>query len=481
MLLVIGMATIAMVLTLVATAIATRSLASGRVHGNFEDALAATENGIDEALARSQAAYDANGSDSYLYPNPNNPKDSACTAGQVTWAYSSQPSAATEQAWAKSQLLAIAAVSGCRFHTSQGDYVFFKPSGHMAVYAMGWSPSYGASNSQRRMLKAEYLFTPYKPSNAVLTGGNLEIDSSTTVTTVSGFDPTLAAIHSNGNITVANGNPTVKGPVSQSGTGALATSNNFTSNTGGTVTVTVPQSVPFVSAAEVWGRQHLSSPPGGWYDLCPDGSVHLPDGTGPCLGTQVATGSFRGWTYQSTSSNVFPSTESATPEWDATSAIKQNGYSGTYYVMNANVNNVASNSGNSVPNMTVIASSSSLSCNKVGGNIYWSQTDLAAPSIPSMFMLADQDLETTHNFFAGSNTNGTVVSGLFIAGDQIQMETSSQGAYGAVVAADECHPAPGTSLVDSNVIKNPSIYYDPNAQAPFVDIINTTLWLEFVG
>jgi hypothetical protein len=28
-------------------------------------------------------------------------------------------------------------------------------------------------------------------------------------------------------------------------------------------------------------------------------------------------------------------------------------------------------------------------------------------------------------------------------------------------------------------VKNPSIYFDPNAQAPFIDLINTTLWLEF--
>ncbi|MGZ6792687.1 MAG: hypothetical protein ACXVFV_07015, partial [Mycobacteriales bacterium] len=128
---------------------------------------------------------------------------------------------------------------------------------------------------------------------------------------------------------------------------------------------------------------------------------------------------------------------------------------------------------------TVIAATHSSGCNKVGGNISWDHIDIAAPSVPNLFMLADQDLLTTSNFSAGSDVNGTVISGLFIAGDQIQMETSSNGAYGAVVAADQCSPAPGTSLVDSNYIKNPSIYYDPNAKAPFVSLINTTLWLEY--
>jgi len=73
------------------------------------------------------------------------------------------------------------------------------------------------------------------------------------------------------------------------------------------------------------------------------------------------------------------------------------------------------------------------------------------------------------------------VSGFFIAGDQIEMSTSSNGAYGAVIAADGCDPPNGQSMVDRNRIKNPSIYYDPNGLAPFIDIINTTLWLEYPG
>jgi hypothetical protein len=96
-------------------------------------------------------------------------------------------------------------------------------------------------------------------------------------------------------------------------------------------------------------------------------------------------------------------------------------------------------------------------------------------------MLADQDLMTTSNFAAGSMNGTTVVSGFFIAGDQVNLQTSSNGAYGAVVAADQCDPPDGQSPVDYDEVKNPALYYDPNAQAPFVDVINTTLWLEMVG
>jgi hypothetical protein len=69
---------------------------------------------------------------------------------------------------------------------------------------------------------------------------------------------------------------------------------------------------------------------------------------------------------------------------------------------------------------------------------------------------------------------------MFVAGDQMNMETSSAGAVGSVVVGDQCttgDPDP----VTSNQIKNPEIYYDPNSDAPFTSIISTTLWLEYVG
>lgn len=467
MILVVAIVGIVTTLMLVAATTATRSLQSSRKHVSFESALSAAESGIDAGLARAQKAYESDGADTYAIPSPTDP---TCAASKVAWPYTSEPSADTERQWAKTQLLALAATASCRTVTDGGTYVFMKPTGHQAVYAMGFSPSYGAAEMKTRLLKAEYLFTPYSPTNAILTGSDLEIDSSTTVTTAPPADPTVASVHANGNITIPNGNPTVYGTVSQTGTGTAASSNKFYNNTSGTVTTTVRQPVPGVSAHEVWKSKHSSNPPGGWYDLCADGSARLPDGSDVCTGTVVGTNSWRGWTFDGSGS---------VPRWLATSAIKQNGYSGTYYVNGGDAVASASNAGSPVPNMTVIAASQSTTCNKVGGNIDWDQIDFAAPSIANTFMIADQDLLTHSSFYAGSDVGGTVISGFFIAGDQIQLETSSNGAYGAVIAADECDPPNGQSLVDSNVVKNPSIYFDPNGQTPFIDTVNTTLWLEY--
>lgn len=468
MILVIAIVGIITTLMVVATTTAVRSLQSSRKHVSFESALSAAESGIDEALARAQKAYENDGSDTYATPSAG---DSACNASSIAWPYATQPSADVERSWAKTQLLAIASNSACRVSGVGGAYAFLKPTGRQAVYAIGFSPSYTSPERKTRLLKAEYLFTPYSPSHAILTGQNLEIDSSTTVTSAPPADPAVASVHSNGSITIPNGNPTVYGQVSQSGTGAAASSNRFYGNgSSGTVATTVKQPIPVVSALAVWKSKHAAATPGGWYDLCADGTARTPNGATVCQGTVLATGAWRGWTYDGSG---------AVKRWLATSAIKQNGYSGTYFINGGDAVSTASNAGSAVPNLTVIAAASTTTCSKVGGNIDWDQIDIAAPSLASTFMIADQDLMTRSNFRAGSDVAGTVVSGFFIAGDQVQLETSSNGAYGAVIAADQCKPAAGSSLVDSNVVKNPSIYFDPNAQTPFIDTVNSTLWLEY--
>lgn len=488
--LVLGMTGILTSLMLVATTVALRSLESSRQHVSFESALAVAEGGTDSALARAQTAYQAGGTDSYLTPAAG---DATCNQSAVVWPTGpsawpvggAQPTPDEERAWARAQLEAIATNASCRKRSAGGEYVTLKPQGRQTIYTMGWAPSYGASEVKKRVIKSEYLFTPYRPTHAILTGGSLTLDSSTLVTSAPPNSPSLAAVHSNGDVTVGGGNPTVYGPVSQSGSGSPANSNRFYGNsaTGGTVEGKPKQSIPFLGARSVWSNNRLTNPPGGWYDLCPDGTVRLPDATvvpaEPChstatvLATLSSTSSFRGWTPTFTSGVV--------TTWRAGTGIKTGGFSGTYYVHHANVLNDASNSGPAVPNLTVLASSPSLSCNKTAGNIDWGSTDPAAPSIANTWLVADQDLRTSSNYQAGSASGPNVISGFFLAGDQIEMSTSSNGAYGAVIAADQCDPPNGTSMVDSNSIKNPSIYYDPNGAAPFIDIINTTLWLEYPG
>lgn len=471
MVLVLAMGAVLTGLMIVSTTSAIRSLSSSRQHVSFESALAVADGGIDTGLARARHAYVATSSDSYATPSST---DSTCVAPAVAWPFATQPTAEQERTWARAELETLADTAGCLQSSASGQYVILKPTGRQVIYSLGWAPRRGASEAKTRLIKAEYLFTPYSPTHAILTGGDIRLDSSTKVTTAPPHDPALAAVHTNGSVTVSSGNPTVTGLVSQSGASPSAESNNFSLNAGGDVVGAAKQPIPFAGVRDIWMRNRTSSPPGGWYDLCPDGTVQSPTGSEPCAGSMLADvsagGTFNGWSFNGTGT---------VKVWSAGNELKTGGYSGTYYAHHANVVNPASNTGPAVPNLTVLASAPSLTCNKVGGNITWGASDPAAPSLTSTWLVADQDLKTTSNYQAGSASGSTIISGFFIAGDQVEMSTSSNGAYGSVIALDQCDP--NGSLVDSNSIKNPSIYYDPNAQAPFTDVINNTLWLEYPG
>lgn len=68
LILVIGTATVVLALVTVSGAIASRSLKSGQTHDQFGAMGAAAETGVDQAIARVQAAYDYNGKD-YITPH----------------------------------------------------------------------------------------------------------------------------------------------------------------------------------------------------------------------------------------------------------------------------------------------------------------------------------------------------------------------------------------------------------------------------
>jgi hypothetical protein len=252
-----------------------------------------------------------------------------------------------------------------------------------------------------------------------------------------------------------------------------AQSNNFntTLNPGGSVSTSSLQSVPTVTAHSFYFKALNDHPEESatWYDLCSDGYAYTQSAGGPCTGTQLNGGTqnaFNGWSYTSSSHT-----------WVAS----RNTVDGTYYIDKGNVD-VGSGNG-SFQNITVIASADNpTNCSsKKYGNINWDHFDMKNPSYPNLWMLADSDIVTHSNFSAGSGTTSApVISGMFVAGDQMQMETSSQGAVGSVVVGDQCSTG-NVDLVTSSEIKNPAIYYDPNSEAPFTSIIDSTLWLEYAG
>jgi hypothetical protein len=154
---------------------------------------------------------------------------------------------------------------------------------------------------------------------------------------------------------------------------------------------------------------------------------------------------------------------------------------GIYYVHEGSVD-VGPGNG-AINNVTVIAGAQNPDncASKKYGNIEWNKFDMKAPAMTNLFMYADSDIVTHSNWSAGQGISAPpVISGMFVAGDQMHMETSSAGAVGSVVVGDQCNDG-DPDLITDNEIKNPNIYYDPNSDAPFTSIISTTLWLEYVG
>ncbi|MDO8107793.1 hypothetical protein Q6348_11350 [Isoptericola sp. b441] len=477
LILVIGVSVFVFAIAATAVAIAVNAMAQSHQRQTFETSLAVAEAGVDRTLSEVQGAYSATNSD---YPVPA-ATSTWCPGAEIGFPTSGDGAGGVfstedaERTWARSQLEAMVSAGTCVQSGDGGQYVVLKPpSAHVKygkVYALSAIPSF-ADATKTRLIKSEYVFMPYKPLHAILTAGDLLLDSSTTVTGAAGAFDDQASVHSNGTIST-NGNPTVTGPVTSTDPSS-ASSNNFTYNVtnwgSSSVETKGAEAIPSVDAGLFYLRASTDDPNAivDWYDLCTDGTVRPYSSAGPCtapttIGTASGSTQVRGWKWDGAHT------------WIATG----NTLSGTYFAYHANVD-VGTGNG-VIPRFTVVASAEDpTSCsNKEYGNINWDHYDLGQPAYHNLWMMADGDLVTHSNWQAGS-MGPPVVSGMFVAGDDIQLETSSAGAVGSVISANQCSsPDPGP--IHSSEVKNPSVYFDPNSDAPFSSIITTSLWLDYSG
>ena len=471
MILVIGIMVFVAGLTVTASIVAQNALGQSRQRINFERSLAAAESGVDYALGHLQYAFDEFHTD-YPIPSvsPTNVPTASCTVAEVELP---DLTVIDEKTWAQGKLRQLAvAHPECMMSTPDGQVMVLKPrnpSGGVGiqygrVYAMGWSPGIGQKEAVSRTVKAEYVFMPYKPLHAILTGSALTLKStSTDVMGAAGVDPKVASVHTNGDLTVI-GQPTVTGDVSFTGQ-ATGNFSNFKDDTAKELDE-VP--IPRVSATALHRQSATlkAEALATWFDLCPTngGEVKAYSASGPCQGTTKQAAPFRGWSYNA-----------GQRTWTAS----KDTLSGTYYIHEANVANGTGNG--SIENITVIASAQNAdSCEtKQYGNIVWDHYDTLAPSLTNLFFLADGDLSATSNFYSGQSSAGNVVSGMYVAAEEVLVWTSSSGLVGAVLAENKCPSDSGP--VAANEVQGQIVKFDPNSDSPFSSLISTTLWLEYVG
>lgn len=462
LILVIGTATVIAALVAVTMALALQSLRSSRQHVSFESALSIAETGVDEVLSVINTNYNASPSTNWVTPSP------------CDWTIGGTfSSAAAERSAARAKLMSLAGNSACRQQAGAGEYVAVHPTGKQTVYSMGFAPSYAKfindpSNAKARLIKAEYIFAPYKPGQAVLTAGDLDFSGSLTVNTLNPSYP--ADIHSNTDITSGGtGSLTVQGTISSSGSNDLAGS-----CPAGVVACsenTPRERVPAVSPRSVYDKLALTT--SNWYDLCPGGVVKVP-ASAPCTGAdnieQPSGGSFHGWSYTAGSSTTVP-------VWTLQRQSGTTTYPGVYYVYGADA--VVGDQGNdpTVWNITVLADSAKGAdkpagftdpdrCDKYGGNLDWKLFTIQN-YVPGLIFDAEGTLSGTANTSASA--------GFMWAGDNIDLQTSSNTITGALVSNNLCAAA------EANTVQGVTVNYDQTIEGPVSDIVRTTLWLEYVG
>jgi hypothetical protein len=481
MILVIGIIVFVAGLTATAGVIAMNSLGQSRQRIAFEQALASAESGIDYALGELQYAFDTAFSD-YPIPSSGLAPTTDCTAAQVQLPVeANDPSTWDEEAWAEDQLDALEAspvVDGrpaCVMSTPTGDVLILKPvnaSGgpgvkYGRVYARGWSPGWGESTAVERTVKVEYVFMPFQPKHAVLTGSNLSLQGSYLVDEANGVDPATAGVHTNGDLEVVGTGGDVSGPVTYNGSATGAT----TFSGGSPAYTATPIRIPTVSARQLYTQapSRGSVEPANWYDLCPDGVARVYSSAGPCTGVDHPFGT-GGWSFSGSSDADYL--------WTA----NQDTVDGTYFIFGADATNGTGNP--SYNSITVIAAATTAASKdncpspRYGGNITWDHYAVGIPHFSDLWFLADQDLIVHANFDAGSN-GADPVAGTYIAGEEVSLFTSSSMLVGSVLAANQCPNDSGPLTGDANDVQGQDIWFKPNSDSPFSSVISTTLWLEY--
>jgi hypothetical protein len=323
------------------------------------------------------------------------------------------------------------------------------------VYSLGWSPARGNANAADRLLKAEYIFAPFRPGQAVLTGGDIDFTGSVAVNAITGAG---ADIHTNSSVTGANNSLSVTGSITASGSVSTCPAGVV----GGCQSGQPPERIPVANPRAVYTDYALTTAQ--WFDLCPDGTVRSPSSSGPCQGTQLSTSPYRSW--------YWTAGDATTP---GTWTLQNTGtsYPGVYYVYGANAQVGANGNSNSTQTVSVLAESTTptgytnaATCNKYGGSISWKLFDIQN-YLRGVLFIAQGAIS--------GQANSTAQSGLILAGDNINLQTSSATVKGSVIANNTC------AVAGSNHVQGMTVTYDQSVEAPVYSVVNTTLWLEYTG
>ena len=167
-----------------------------------------------------------------------------------------------------------------------------------------------------------------------------------------------------------------------------------------------------------------------WNDLRNDGTLRVPSASGPCQGTTISTSPYNSWSWSAGGSGA-PGT------W----TLQNTGtsYPGVYYVYGANAQIGANGNSSVVQTISVLAEATTptgytnaATCNKYGGNITWKLFDIQN-YLRGVLFIASGSLN--------GDANSSAQSGIMLAGDNVDLQTSSASVKGSVIANNTCAAA----------------------------------------
>jgi len=441
MILVLGIGLVLTAFAFLAAAGGITSMQDSARHVVFAQNLDVAEAGVDQVTARLQKT---NGTYSYCPPTTNVPVCDVPTAVQV----SGFASKAAERAWAKATLTQLAADNpSLLVKASGGQFLAIRPAGLQTVYSMSWVPNFAQAQRQR-LMKSEYIFSTYQPTNAILTNGNIECCSSYNVGLAANMPAgTALGIHTNGSLTgVPGAASTGPAPV-------------ISASASGTCTSPCVSSAPVQTVPEIDPRAVYNSESpkytANWYDLCPDGKPHQPNtasGAVPCTGAiypGYTSGAFRGWTRSDVTTNTWTNSGG--------------NYPGIYYVYRGNIdlNNVTLTGA-----MTMITeATNNRGCAKTNGYQQYKKVDwLSGGFIPGLMVVSGS--------YWYQNTQTHMGSGAILAQGYVEQQTSSSpGVTGLLIAENLC---PG----EINRLQGSILFFSGAVDLPISPLVRSTLELE---
>ena len=175
---------------------------------------------------------------------------------------------------------------------------------------MGWAPDRATARSSR-LVKIEYVFMPYKPQHALLTGKKLTLKASVDVGEASGQHPELASSTRTAICSWSPDSLVVTGEVSATGPSRHEQRIRPGPEPGRRAPVPPDHGYSARQRPGVLYKAPTLDPLAmhSWYDLCPNGDVRGHSTGGPCTSptllanadAELGSASFRGWKFISES------------------------------------------------------------------------------------------------------------------------------------------------------------------------------------